>query len=69
LAGWRIYSARQATLQVQEILAKTPTLELFTAEVRELSAGLPIAGVEPSEYIQAVAVIGTIRAITSRFCR
>ena len=47
--GWRGYSARQATRAAQATPAQNPVIELAaadlaTAQVRELSTGLPISG-------------------------
>ncbi|MFT4195813.1 efflux RND transporter periplasmic adaptor subunit [Ottowia sp.] len=73
LLGWRGYSARQAARQAQAAPAATPVIELAaidlaTAQVRELSAGLPITGTlkAVNSAVVKARVPGELQGLTVR---
>ncbi|MFT3776978.1 MAG: efflux RND transporter periplasmic adaptor subunit [Ottowia sp.] len=73
LLGWRGYSARQAAQKAQAAPAAAPVIELAaidlaTAQVRELSAGLPITGTlkAVNSAVVKARVPGELRDLTVR---
>ena len=73
LLGWRGYSARQAAQKAQAAPVQAPVIELSaidlaTAQVRELSAGLPITGTlkAVNSAVVKARVPGELRDLTVR---